>query len=97
MDWEIEYTDEVIKDFDKIDHQAVSQIIDYMSAAAKHPNPKYLAKPYKSVEGTWIFRSGNYRIQASILESEKVIKIYTVGHRKDIYKKSNNRLNSIYR
>lgn len=90
MKYKVSYEKRAIKNLSKIDK--FQQII-IMSWIEKNlintDNPKEKGKALKGeLKEYWRYRVGNYRLIASINESEIQIIILNVGHRKEIYKQS---------
>ena len=52
------------------------------------PDPRLHGKALKgNLKGIWRYRVGDYRLFASIEEDIITIRIFEIGHRRDIYKK----------
>lgn len=60
----------------------IAQIIDRLS---ENPRPPGTKKLY-SKKNWWRIRAGDYRILYEIDDSEELITIFRIGHRKDVYR-----------
>ncbi len=76
-----------VKELKKIDKSIIKRIINSVEKLSNNPYPKGCRK-LKGAEFTYRLRIGNYRIVYSIQQSELIIEIVKIGHRKKIYKKS---------
>ena len=87
--WTIEYDREVLKEFRKIDKQAIRRIDDYLNQRlAIQDDPRVLGKPLQGsrFDSLWRFRVGDYRIIANIEDQTITITVLKIGHRKDVYR-----------
>ena len=71
------------KQLDKLSDFVAEPIMDAISGLEENPRPAGYIK-LKGREGYRI-RTGNYRIIYDIFDSELIVDIITLGHRKDIY------------
>jgi len=71
------------KQLDKFSDHIAAPILDAISDLAEDPRPSG-CKKLKGREGYRI-RVGNYRIIYEIFDSELIVDVIAVGHRKDIY------------
>lgn len=71
------------KQLDKLSENIVEPIIDAISGLEENPRPA----SYKKLKGRngYRVRVGNYRIIYDIFDTELIVEIITLGHRKDIY------------
>ena len=79
----VQLTKNVEKDLDRLPDRIVYPILERIADLAKNPRPKG-CKKLRGRNGYRI-RQGNYRIIYEIFDSELVVVIIAVGHRKDIY------------
>lgn len=50
-------------------------------------NPRQLGKPLRGEKkGLWRYRAGDYRVICDIRDSDKVVVILALGHRKEVYR-----------
>jgi len=73
------------KDLSKLPTIYLSNIISKIKELSKDPHPKG-CKKIMSNENFWRIRIGNYRVIYEVIETDKVIKIYKIKHRKDVYR-----------
>ncbi len=71
------------KQLDKLSDDIVEPIINAIAGLEKNPRPT----GYKKLKGRdgYRIRTGNYRIIYDIFDTELIVDIITLGHRKDIY------------
>ncbi|MEY0491453.1 type II toxin-antitoxin system RelE family toxin [Proteus terrae] len=74
-----------------MDKQIARRIVDFMDLRiAALDDPRQSGKSLKGELGEfWRYRVGDYRILCEIRDDELVILATTIGHRKEIYDKSN--------
>lgn len=88
--YKIRFEEKAEKAFFKLDGSSRRKIIEYLDQKDLLINPKLFGKNLLyNHKGNWRYRVGDYRIICRIEERELVILVLDVGHRKDIYKKSN--------
>ena len=83
--YEIEIENSVEKDLRKIPQEYFKTIISKIKLLANNPHPKG-SKKLKDSSNFWRIRINNYRVIYEITESPKIIRIYKISHRKDIYR-----------
>ncbi len=71
------------KQLDKLSDKIAEPLLDAISELEKNPRPVG-NKKLKGRDGYRI-RVGNYRIIYDIFDSQLIIDVITLGHRKDIY------------
>lgn len=71
------------KQLDKLSDSIAEPIIDSIVGLEENPRPV----GYKKLKGRdgYRIRTGNYRIIYDIFDTELIVDIITLGHRKDIY------------
>lgn len=71
------------KQLDKLSDRIAEPIIDAIAGLEENPRPV----GYKKLRGRdgYRIRAGNYRIIYDIFDTELIVDIITLGHRKDIY------------
>jgi mRNA interferase RelE/StbE len=87
--YKITFKKSVHKDFKKIasrkERKAIFEAIDNL---AKNPRPVGVVKLKVTKTDYWRIRIGVYRVVYEIDDTDKSISIFTVGHRKQIYRKT---------
>ena len=81
--YKIEITSSAKKEVKRLDLQVIPRIIEKLKILTINPFPAGCKKLI--ARNGYRIRVGDYRIIYDVLEKEKVIKIYRIGHRKDIY------------
>jgi len=71
------------KQLDSLSDNIAEPIIDAIAGLEENPRPQ----GYKKLKGRdgYRIRTGNYRIIYDIFDTELIVDIITLGHRKDIY------------
>jgi mRNA interferase RelE/StbE len=71
------------KQLDKLSDNIAKPIIEAILELEENPRPA----GYKKLKGRdgYRIRAGNYRIIYDIIDTELIVDIITLGHRKDIY------------
>jgi mRNA interferase RelE/StbE len=72
-------------DLNKITKQYIPKIINAIESLADNPFPVQ-SKKLKDSESSYRLRIGDYRVIYQIDSQSKVITIYHIRHRKDVYK-----------
>jgi mRNA interferase RelE/StbE len=82
-DYTIVLSKKAQKQLDKLQDHIAAPIIDAITGLGKNPRPVGYIK-LKGREGYRV-RVGNYRIIYDIYDTELIVDVITLGHRKDIY------------
>jgi mRNA interferase RelE/StbE len=87
--WEIEWEDEAVKELKKLDTRSQRNIVRYLrEKIATDQDPRRFGDPLrKELNGLWKYRIGQYRIICSIEDSNLVVLVVRVGHRRYVYNK----------
>lgn len=88
MSWRVTLKESARKQLHKLDRTAAQQILIYLNEkVAASPDPRRFGKSLTGDKsGLWRYRVGDYRIICNILDSELVVVVIEVGHRKEIYR-----------
>ena len=88
MKYNVEYTQQAIKDLKKLDKHTRSLIFGWIEKnLVGCENPRQHGKGLVGDKsGQWRYRIGDYLIIAEIEDDRIVILVITVGHRRNIYK-----------
>jgi mRNA interferase RelE/StbE len=83
MTYSVNFKKHALKELTKINEPFYSHIKQAIYSLADNPRPQ----GYKKLKGRdgYRIRVGNYRIIYDVFESELVVDIIALGHRKDIY------------
>jgi len=83
--YQIRFEAQVLKQLRKIDTQNQLRILAAANLLAQNPRPP-AAKKLVGHDRLWRIRVGDYLIIYTIQESDLVIIVVQVGHRRDVYK-----------
>ena len=88
MGWTIEFDRRVEKDLRALDPPAARRVLRYLQErVARLGDPRTLAKPLQGEYGElWRYRVGPYRIICEIRDSELIVLVLRVGHRREVYR-----------
>ncbi len=84
--YQVEYRPEADNDLSQLDKPIRERIIERVHWLAKNfeeIRPEVLGGKYK---GLYKLRVGDWRVIYEIKHSQKIIVVYTIGHRKEIYR-----------
>ncbi|MDI6803018.1 MAG: type II toxin-antitoxin system RelE/ParE family toxin [Bacteroidota bacterium] len=84
--YSIHWKESAKRDLRGIDRQQIPRIIDSVSTLSNDPYPKQHRKLLGS-ESSYRIRIGDYRVIYQVNVHDKIIFIYHVRHRKDVYRK----------
>lgn len=82
--YSIFFKDSVRKDFDAIPKNDLQRIIDRIGNLAENPRPPGCEK--LSGQEKYRLRQGRYRIIYSIEDSQLIVWVVKVGHRREVYR-----------
>jgi mRNA interferase RelE/StbE len=87
MSWVYRFDDRALKELRKLGSPAQRDIIAYLDErVAGEADPRRFGKGLKAdLAGLWRYRVGDHRIICQIRDSELLVLVVAVGHRKDIY------------
>jgi len=87
LTWTVEFDDAAAKELRKLDRQAQHEILRYLrERIATDEDPRRFGKPLsRDLAGLWRYRVRDYRLICNIEDSELVVLVLRIGHRKDIY------------
>ena len=86
--WLINVRDKAVKALAKIDRKEADKIWHFLEVELPAmSNPRASGKALKGdFKGLWRYRVGDYRLIAQIKDSELVVFVVEIGHRKNVYK-----------
>lgn len=82
-DYSVVLTKKAQKQLDKLSDHIAMPILEAISGLQENPRPHGFLK-LKGRDGYRI-RAGNYRIIYEIFDTELIVDVITIGHRKDVY------------
>jgi len=84
----IEYSRSVRKQLRKLDNSIKARIFNYMDEVGELTDPRSRGKALTAnLAGLHRYRVGKYRLVCKIIDSELVILVVDIAHRKEIYDK----------
>lgn len=84
--WKVEYKASVLKDVARFDRAVQRRLKTFIEDLAASDNPRLKGKAKQGGEGLWLYRVGDYRIQAEIHDKTITIMVFLIGHRSEVYK-----------
>ncbi len=84
--YEVEWKKSAAGDLHRIDRQFIGRIIRAVETLKNHPFPQQ-SKKLRGAEHIYRLRVGDYRVVYGIDAAAKILTIYHVRHRKDIYRR----------
>lgn len=87
MTFEVEFTEQAIKELKKMDKHDAALITGWIRKNLQGcSNPRQHGKALTANHSSeWRYRVGNYRLLAEIQDEKVIILILTIGHRSKIY------------
>ena len=84
--YEVQVSDRAMRELKDLPSDEIQRIVDAIDDLAQDPRPPGATK-LQGVKNGWRVRKGDYRILYTINDTEKLVLVYRVGHRRAIYKK----------
>lgn len=89
MAWRIEFDRAAERELDKLEPQIARRILKFIQdRIANRDDPRSIGEALKGdrLGSYWKYRIGDYRVIASIEDSDKRIIIVRIGDRRDVYR-----------
>jgi mRNA interferase RelE/StbE len=89
MAWKIELERAAARELNKLDSQAVERVLRFLrDRIAPLDDPRSIGQALKGDRfgEFWRYRIGHYRIVARIADSDGLILVLRIGHRREIYR-----------
>lgn len=87
MTWTIKIGSRVAKALKSLDKPSKKRIEQFIDQLTTTDHPRRTGKTLQgNLKGLWRYRIGNYRLICRIKDSELIILVLDIGHRKNIYK-----------
>jgi mRNA interferase RelE/StbE len=87
--WKVKFNSHAERTIKALEHQTKRRLESFFDDLMIHDNPREIGKALSGdLKGLWRYRVGDYRVICQIKDSELVILIVELGHRKDVYKKA---------
>ena len=82
--YDIEIRRQAQRSLDKLPVKDFDRVVEDIKQLSETPRPKGVEKIKNT--GLWRIRQGDYRIVYSISDSEQLITVLRIGHRREIYR-----------
>jgi mRNA interferase RelE/StbE len=89
MAWKIELERAAARELTKLDSQAAERLLRYLrDRVAPLDDPRSIGQALKGDRfgEFWRYRMGDYRIVAQITDSDALILVLRIGHRREVYR-----------
>ena len=73
------------KDLNRLDSRILARVIQALRALKDNPRPVGCRK-LERLRNNWRFRVGDYRIIYEIADEVRIVRVYRVRHRKEVYR-----------
>jgi mRNA interferase RelE/StbE len=84
--WRVVVMPPARREFDRLPISVAAAVLETLDAIAG--NPRRLGKPLMlEHEGRFSARRGPYRIIYELDDSERVVRVIAIGHRRDVYRR----------
>lgn len=85
--YRVEYTEKAVKNLRKLDKHTRRLIIAWIDKNIENcENPRVHGKGLvENKSGQWRYRIGDYRVICEIKDSEVIVLVLEVGHRREVY------------
>ena len=88
MSYKVTWHEDAMEDLRGLDKARALEIVDKVDAYLSE-DPLALGKPLKGIfRGLFRYRCGDYRVIYSIDRRDELLTVLTVGHRKDVYRRT---------
>ena len=84
--WKVEYKAGVQKDVARFDTTVKRRLKKFLEELAASDDPRVKGKAKQGVHGIWLYRVGDYRIEAEIHDKTITILIFLIEHRSKVYR-----------
>lgn len=86
MAWKVEYKAGVLKDVARFDRTVQRRLKKFIEELTASEDPRLKGKAKQGGEGLWLYRVGDYRIEAEIHDKTITILVFLIGHRSKVYR-----------
>lgn len=83
--YDVRLMPQTLKDLDEFSGRLLSKFEEAISQLCYEPKPHHSRK-LKGGGSRWRIRVGDYRILYEIDDSQKLVKVYRIAHRKEVYR-----------
>lgn len=87
MSWVYRFDARALKELKRLGHKAQADILAFLDEkVAKKSDPRRFGKNLRGgLAGLWRYRVRDYRIICRITDTEMIVLVVAVGHRRNIY------------
>ncbi len=85
MEYRVEIKEHAIKELAKLQPGIGRRILASIESLASNPRPRQNVKLRESAS-SYRLRVGDYRVLYQINDSDKIVMIFKVGHRREVYR-----------
>lgn len=86
MSYRIEFTSAAARQVKRLPHPARHRVLDAVTGLRDDPRPRG-AKKLVGEQTAWRIRVGDYRVIYDVFDTEVVVTVVRVGHRREIYER----------
>ena len=86
MGYKVILSPEAAKTFKKLDKSIQQRIATLVDKIEDSINPRFSGKALKGNDKEWRYRVGDYRIVCEIRDSELIVWLIRIGHRREVYR-----------
>jgi mRNA interferase RelE/StbE len=83
--WTVSFTATAERQLGKLDRPVQRRILNILDQISQG-NPRDRGKPMQGDRHAWVYRVGEWRIICDLVDSEKVIYVVMLGHRREVYR-----------
>jgi mRNA interferase RelE/StbE len=88
MSWTLKFNEEAVKELRRLGSKDQARILSFLTErAVVRQNPRELAVQLVGPESAkWRFRVGDYRVVVQFKDTEMLIMVIAIGHRREVYR-----------
>ena len=84
--WRLEVAGPAAHELERLPEKAAAAVVESFGAIAA--DPRRVGKPLRfELDGLWSARRGPYRVIYRLDEGERLVTVFAVGHRADVYRR----------
>jgi mRNA interferase RelE/StbE len=86
--WKVSFTKSALKQLSKLDREIARLIVRFLEEkiAGSSDARRYGHALVGDLKGRWRYRIGDYRVLCELRDSELLVIVISVGHRREIYR-----------
>jgi mRNA interferase RelE/StbE len=86
LGYKVKYAERAWRAIEKMDRPIKRKIIAFVDKIEASQNPRFSGKALQGNDREWRYRVGDYRLICEIKDSEMIVWMVKIGHRKEVYK-----------